>query len=308
MNLPLKGNQTVHIDVLASGKDFHLPISGPELPGSYSVFSSLSIYYSSRFVKVFWSSIGTSSGQEGIRGREKVRKNLRGKSISKTFPRAEAPAAFPKTGAYSHEKEDTQKSGEYDIEIFFPERDWFLRSFSTLGLLLVSPGKAPSRYIGGQRVREMESSPGNTWDYDRWRNNTESIFETGIKVVDLLAPYYRGGKIGLFGGAGVGKTLLIMELINNIAKAHGGVSVFGRVDERTREGNGRDRLSVSVISIDLLRLVPDGQIDRHATLYEDSELRGSQWRMGPIEETGGAGCNDLEVANRLLCSFSGIGL
>ena len=66
---------------------------------------------------------------------------------------------------------------------------------------------------------------------------TLSIFETGIKVVDLLAPYRRGGKIGLFGGAGVGKTVLIMELINNIAKAHGGVSVFGGVGERTREGN-----------------------------------------------------------------------
>jgi len=64
-----------------------------------------------------------------------------------------------------------------------------------------------------------------------------SIFETGIKVVDLLAPYRRGGKIGLFGGSGVGKTVLIMELINNIAKAHGGVSVFGGVGERTREGN-----------------------------------------------------------------------
>jgi len=64
-----------------------------------------------------------------------------------------------------------------------------------------------------------------------------SVFETGIKVVDLLAPYRRGGKIGLFGGAGVGKTVLIMELINNIARAHGGVSVFGGVGERTREGN-----------------------------------------------------------------------
>ncbi len=64
-----------------------------------------------------------------------------------------------------------------------------------------------------------------------------SVFETGIKVVDLLAPYRRGGKIGLFGGAGVGKTVIIQELINNIAKAHGGVSVFGGVGERTREGN-----------------------------------------------------------------------
>src|SRR5205823_986146 len=63
------------------------------------------------------------------------------------------------------------------------------------------------------------------------------ILVTGIKVVDLLAPYARGGKIGLFGGAGVGKTVIIMELINNIAKAHGGFSVFAGVGERTREGN-----------------------------------------------------------------------
>ncbi|MCC6522694.1 MAG: F0F1 ATP synthase subunit beta, partial [Polyangiaceae bacterium] len=63
------------------------------------------------------------------------------------------------------------------------------------------------------------------------------IFETGIKVIDLLAPYRKGGKIGLFGGAGVGKTVIIMELINNVAKAHGGVSVFAGVGERTREGN-----------------------------------------------------------------------
>ena len=64
-----------------------------------------------------------------------------------------------------------------------------------------------------------------------------AILVTGIKVVDLLAPYAKGGKIGLFGGAGVGKTVIIMELINNIAKAHGGYSVFAGVGERTREGN-----------------------------------------------------------------------
>ena len=68
--------------------------------------------------------------------------------------------------------------------------------------------------------------------------NTEiKIFETGIKVIDLLEPYVKGGKIGLFGGAGVGKTVIIMELINNVAKAHKGISVFGGVGERTREGN-----------------------------------------------------------------------
>lgn len=71
-----------------------------------------------------------------------------------------------------------------------------------------------------------------------YEQSTESeVLETGIKVIDLLAPYLKGGKIGLFGGAGVGKTVLIMELINNIAKGHGGLSVFAGVGERTREGN-----------------------------------------------------------------------
>jgi len=70
---------------------------------------------------------------------------------------------------------------------------------------------------------------------------TPQIFETGIKVVDLLEPYMKGGKVGLFGGAGVGKTVIIMELINNVAKEHGGVSVFGGVGERSREGNDLHR-------------------------------------------------------------------
>lgn len=73
-------------------------------------------------------------------------------------------------------------------------------------------------------------------EYAELSTSTE-IFETGIKVIDLICPYSKGGKIGLFGGAGVGKTVLIMELINNIAKEHGGLSVFAGVGERTREGN-----------------------------------------------------------------------
>ncbi len=73
-------------------------------------------------------------------------------------------------------------------------------------------------------------------DYENLATSAE-IFETGIKVIDLICPYSKGGKIGLFGGAGVGKTVLIMELINNIAKQHGGISVFTGVGERTREGN-----------------------------------------------------------------------
>merc|ERR1712216_1026600 len=69
------------------------------------------------------------------------------------------------------------------------------------------------------------------------QGETVEVLVTGIKVVDLLAPYAKGGKIGLFGGAGVGKTVVIMELINNIATGHGGFSVFAGVGERTREGN-----------------------------------------------------------------------
>jgi len=80
---------------------------------------------------------------------------------------------------------------------------------------------------------------------------TQEILATGIKVVDLLAPYAKGGKIGLFGGAGVGKTVLIMELINNVAKAHGGYSVFAGVGERTREGNDlyHEFMETGVISL-----------------------------------------------------------
>ena len=88
------------------------------------------------------------------------------------------------------------------------------------------------------------------------------ILVTGIKVVDLLAPYAKGGKIGLFGGAGVGKTVLIMELINNVAKAHGGFSVFAGVGERTREGND---LYHEMIESGVIK--PDGPGSKAAVSY-----------------------------------------
>ena len=69
------------------------------------------------------------------------------------------------------------------------------------------------------------------------QNTKIELLETGVKVIDLLEPYSKGGKVGLFGGAGVGKTVVIMEMIHNIAMHHGGISVFGGVGERTREGN-----------------------------------------------------------------------
>jgi F-type H+-transporting ATPase subunit beta len=90
--------------------------------------------------------------------------------------------------------------------------------------------------MGDVEVKERRSIHADAPKYEELKPKTE-IFETGIKVIDLIAPYIKGGKTGLFGGAGVGKTVVIMELINNIAKQHGGFSVFAGVGERTREGN-----------------------------------------------------------------------
>lgn len=99
---------------------------------------------------------------------------------------------------------------------------------------------------------------------------SKELFETGIKVIDLLAPYVKGGKIGLFGGAGVGKTVIIMELINNVAKAHGGYSVFAGVGERTREGN------------DLwMEMKESGVLDKAALIYgQMNEPPGARFRVG----------------------------
>src|SRR5881397_3908817 len=96
-----------------------------------------------------------------------------------------------------------------------------------------------------------------------------AILVTGIKVIDLLAPYAKGGKIGLFGGAGVGKTVLIMELINNIAKAHGGFSVFAGVGERTREGN------------DLMREMIEAGIMKYGDAFKHSMEEGG-WDLSKV--------------------------
>ena len=105
--------------------------------------------------------------------------------------------------------------------------------------------------------------------YDEQESTTE-ILETGIKVVDLIAPYAKGGKIGLFGGAGVGKTVLIMELINNIAKKHHGFSVFARVGERTREGN------------DLLREMIESGVIRYGEAFKESMEKG-EWDLSKVD-------------------------
>lgn len=118
------------------------------------------------------------------------------------------------------------------------------------------------------------------------------ILETGIKVIDLLAPYSKGGKIGLFGGAGVGKTVLIMELINNIAKGHNGYSVFAGVGERTREGNDliRDMLESGVIRYGekFRKAMEEGKWD--LSLVDPEELKKSQATLvyGQMNEPPGA--------------------
>ncbi|MBM4354142.1 MAG: F0F1 ATP synthase subunit beta [Deltaproteobacteria bacterium] len=116
------------------------------------------------------------------------------------------------------------------------------------------------------------------------------LFETGIKVVDLLAPYPKGGKVGLFGGAGVGKTVVIMELIHNIARHHGGVSVFGGVGERTREGN------------DLwVEMKESGVIDKTALIYgQMNEPPGARARVGLSALTAAEYFRDVEGQDVLL--------
>ncbi len=128
----------------------------------------------------------------------------------------------------------------------------------------------------GEPVDEKEPSEGERWPIHRdppeFRDLSPKaeIFETGIKVIDLIAPFVRGGKIGLFGGAGLGKTVLIQELIHNVAEQHGGVSVFAGVGERTREGN------------DLwLEMTESGVIDRVALVYgQMNEPPGARLRVG----------------------------
>ena len=131
--------------------------------------------------------------------------------------------------------------------------------------LLGDPIDGGAPVYGGERWPIHRPAPA----YDEQKPATE-ILETGIKVIDLICPYAKGGKIGLFGGAGVGKTVLIQELINNVAKQHGGISVFTGVGERTREGN------------DLYReMTESGVIKKTAMVYgQMNEPPGARMRVG----------------------------
>ncbi len=139
---------------------------------------------------------------------------------------------------------------------------------ATLGRILNVLGE-PVDEMGDVQTDEYSPIHRSSPSLTDQNTNTE-IFETGIKVIDLLQPYQKGGKIGLFGGAGVGKTVLIQELIHNIAQEHGGVSVFGGVGERTREGN------------DLWNEFKEsGVIDKVALVYgQMNEPPGARMRVG----------------------------
>jgi F-type H+-transporting ATPase subunit beta len=156
------------------------------------------------------------------------------------------------------------------------------------GMKVVSLGAPISMPVGNQVKGRLLNVIGQTIDgmkpvssegaqpihrnapkFEDLATSTEILF-TGIKVIDLLAPYLKGGKIGLFGGAGVGKTVLIMELINNIAKKHNGFSVFAGVGERTREGN------------DLLREMIESGVIRYGKEFKESMERG-EWDLSKID-------------------------
>jgi F-type H+/Na+-transporting ATPase subunit beta len=164
------------------------------------------------------------------------------------------------------------------------------------GMKVIDLGEPISVPVGPETLGRILNVLGEPVDYpdrplktkERWPihraapsledQSTElKMFETGIKVIDLLEPYLQGGKIGLFGGAGVGKTVLIMELINNIAMKHGGVSVFGGVGERTREGNDLwlEFKESGVINVD------DPSKSRAALVYgQMTEPPGARLRVG----------------------------
>jgi F-type H+-transporting ATPase subunit beta len=156
------------------------------------------------------------------------------------------------------------------------------------GVEVIDTGVAMTVPVGEQTLGRLINVTGDTIDHgeqlvdvERWPihrpapdfeslDPTDEVFETGIKVVDLIAPYVKGGKIGLFGGAGVGKTVIVQELIRNIAAEHGGLSVFCGVGERTREGN------------DLwLEMKESGVIDKTALIFgQMNEPPGARLRVG----------------------------
>jgi F-type H+-transporting ATPase subunit beta len=176
-----------------------------------------------------------------------------------------------------------------------------MQAVDTGGPITVPVGAAPLGRILNVLGEPVDGGPPIPEDNERWPIHRETpkfvdlepkttIFETGIKVIDLIAPFVKGGKIGLFGGAGVGKTVVIMELINNVQKGHGGKSVFCGVGERTREGN------------DLyLEMSESGVIKSTALIYgQMNEPPGARLRVGLTGLTVAEYFRDIEGQDVLL--------
>ncbi|MBJ2174955.1 F0F1 ATP synthase subunit beta [Aureibaculum algae] len=144
--------------------------------------------------------------------------------------------------------------------------DIYGRLFNVTGNAIDGLGDLPKEGKNGLSIHRKAPK------FDELSTSTEVLF-TGIKVIDLIEPYAKGGKIGLFGGAGVGKTVLLMELINNIAKGHGGLSVFAGVGERTREGN------------DLLREMLESGIIKYGDDFMHSMEEGG-WDLSKVDKKG----------------------
>lgn len=144
--------------------------------------------------------------------------------------------------------------------------DIYGRLFNVVGDAIDGLGDLPKEGVNGMPIHKQAPK------FEDLSTSTEVLF-TGIKVIDLIEPYAKGGKIGLFGGAGVGKTVLIQELINNIAKGHGGLSVFAGVGERTREGN------------DLLREMLESGIIKYGEDFMHSMENGG-WDLSKVDKLG----------------------
>ncbi len=145
-------------------------------------------------------------------------------------------------------------------------KDIYGRLFNVIGDAIDGLGNLPKEGENGLPIHRQAPK------FEDLSTSTEVLF-TGIKVIDLIEPYAKGGKIGLFGGAGVGKTVLLMELINNIAKGHGGLSVFAGVGERTREGN------------DLLREMLESGIIKYGDAFMHSLEEGG-WDLSKVDKAG----------------------
>ncbi|MCL1982308.1 MAG: F0F1 ATP synthase subunit beta [Clostridiales bacterium] len=186
--------------------------------------------------------------------------------------------ALSSTDGLSRGMEATDTGGPIQVPV---GREVLSRLFNVIGETIDDKGEVAT---------ELKHSIHRAAPSFEEQDTSSQIFETGIKVIDLIAPYTRGGKVGLFGGAGVGKTVLIQELIRNIAKEHGGISVFAGVGERTREGN------------DLYNeMIDSGVIEKTAMVFgQMNEPPGARMRVGLTGLTMAEYFRDVEGLDVLL--------